>query len=249
MKFYIALFCLTTCITINAAQMAKLLTPEQENAAQEMFQLIYDKHDDELKKLLQKYPEIVNEMPAVNLTYESADGHGTHGWGTNSRSALHCAIEANNHEALCILLEYNANPDIQNCFGATPLMWKWLLSLKTNLVCIQTLIEAGANKEIKSKNNNTAEDIMKMRANYTSVFNYYILSSNYYQAIAHGEAERDRYAQEKPQALQEIASTLDLMNMKDLATIIHGYAYGVLPRDLPKSDEKKGWLQSHCTIQ
>lgn len=239
MKFHITLFCLTTCITINAAQMAKVLTPEQENAARLMFQMIYENKIDDLKEFLKKYPEIVNEMPTVNFAYETENSQGTRGWGENVRSALHYALETNNHEALCLLLEYNANPDVQNCHGNTALMWKELLVKYANYACVQTLIEAGANKEIRSTSNNTAEDL----ANYPSV------SSGYPKAVAAGEIERDRYAREKPKALQEIANTLDLMNMKDLATIIHGYAYGVLPRDLPKSDEKKGWLQSHCAIQ
>jgi len=56
--------------------------------------------------------------------------------------------------------------------------------------------------------------------------------------------EDARYNKEKQAALQEITNTIEI---KDLAAVIHGYAYGMLSIDLP--EEKKGWLTSHCTIQ
>jgi len=237
MKIHIALLCLTTGITINAAQMAKVLTEEQEKAAQLMFRLIFDKNNDYLKKLLLKYPEIVDERTSLTINMSK-----------NRTSALHYAIKENNYEAFCLLLEYNANPDIQcERDKETALMWA---AYFCNFDCIKTLIATGVDKEFKNEHQKTALDLAKTGyANFTSSRSDYEEDiERYHQAITDGEAERDIYALEKQAALEEIQN---FVTVKDLAAIVCGYAYGVLPRDLPKDlpKEKKNWLKSHCAIQ
>lgn len=248
MKFIITLFCLTSCITTNAAQVAKVLTEEQQEAAQKMFQLIYDKNNVNLKKLLQKYPGIANEMPEVRILLRTGFDPYYH-FGKNHISALHYAIKENNHEALCLLLEYHADPDIQYEYDKeTPLMWAAYFS---DFNCAKTLIAAGADKELKNENQKTALDAFR---NEDTSFNlrrptYKAAIKEYHQAIADGEAERDRYAAEKQAAFKEIQN---FVKVKELTAIVCGYAYGILPQDLPKSKAiiaEKSLLESQCAIQ
>lgn len=245
MKILITLFSLASCITLNAAQVAKVLTEEQKKAVQDVFQLIYDNKLDDLKKNLQDYPEIVNEIPCAFVWKEGE----AYCWEANSLSALHYAIKIKKHEALCILLEYNANPDIQCGYDKeTALMWA---AYREAWNCVKTLIEFGVDKEFKNKNQKNALYAAEHNASlYSRQSNYEEAMERYHQAIADGEAERDRYAQEKQISLEVVQS---FVTVKDLAAIVCGYAYGVLPRDLPKSDKKvikqTGCLPSHCTIQ
>lgn len=237
MKILITLFCLNSCITLHAAQVAKVLMEEQEIAAQQMFQVIHDKNNVYLKKLLQKYPGIANEMPGTKIKLP--------------RSALYYAIKAENHEALCLLLEYNANPDIQCGHDKyTALMWA---SHFNDPNCVKTLIAAGVDKEFTNEKQKTALGAAEAGdASLTSQRSIYEAAmKKYYQAIAAGEAERDRYAVEKQIAFEEIAN---IIGIKDLSAIVCGYAYGILPRDLPKElpedlPKEKNWLSSHCAIQ
>lgn len=226
--------------------MTRVLTDEQQEAAQQMFQLIYDKNNAELKKLLQKYPGIVNEMPSAHIVKSSG---GVVGWEENAVSALHYAtVYGGRHEALCILLEHNANPNLQNYFGETALI---SAASFANLDCVKTLIEAGADKELKDKNKLVASDYFRRGdgAGTTSWKPYYNdeYMIEYRQAVEDGEAERDRYAAEKQAALERIQN---FVTVQDLAAIVCGYAYGVLSRDLPKDlPEEKSWLATHCAIQ
>ena len=268
MKFYIALFCLASCITLNAAQVAKTLSEEQEEAQRcltaKMSYYVacnFIGHLKKLEALLQQNTDVLNTGPVTVID----DG---------AMPLLHYAIKKRNLSAVALFIKYgaNINADINAEFRrfATPLIYASVLNRKK---IIQLLIENQANLELYTPNGMTAlmtaaffnnyavvsmliaaganknaqnvHDHHKTAFDYaaalSTIYNQEQFQKKYLAAVEAGEAERNRYLAAQKIARKKIQNYIPI---KDLAKIVASYAYGQSPTDLP---EQKG--KNNCAIQ
>lgn len=268
MKFYIALFCLTSCITLNAAQVAKTLTEEQEEAQQhrltaKMSYYVacnFIGHLKKLEALLQQNPDVLNAGPVTVID----DG---------AMPLLQYAIEKGRVSAVALFIKYGAN--INDTAGykpfglpLTPLTHASLLGRKkivqllienqvnleyairmtalmtaarsNNYAIVSMLIAAGANKNTQNVHDHhkTAFDYAAARS---TIHNREQFQNRYLAAVEAGDVERNRYLAAQKIARKKIENYIPI---KDLAKIVVSYAYGQSPADLP---EQKG--KNNCTIQ
>ncbi len=127
-----------------------------------------------IKELIQKTADI-NETDSVgrnalmyalidNLDIRIIDLLIRHGIQVNCAdheqkwTPLHYAANAQNLEAVKILLENNAAIEAKDIFGNTPL-WRCVMNIDPNLDMVKLLLNNGANPDVENNSGNSARDI------------------------------------------------------------------------------------------
>lgn len=265
MKILTTLCLFISCSTLNAAQVAKTLTEDQEKARHclttRMSFYVANNFMGHLKKLellLQQNAEVLNVGPVTVID----DG---------SMPLLHYAIGKGNLSAVALFIKYGANINAGFRRFAPPLIYASLLERKkivqllienqvdlelrdtqgmtalmravffNNYSAVSMLIAAGANNNAKNELYHilTALDLAVARSTLDAVREQ--SKNKYLAAIEAGEAQRNRYFAAQKIARKKIENFIPI---KDIAKIVASYAYGQSPTDLPEQTGK-----NNCTIQ
>ncbi|QHT65217.1 ankyrin repeat domain-containing protein [Rhodocytophaga rosea] len=126
----------------------------------------------QVQALLEKHPDLeasealLTAVSKDNLTLTSwlleKNSHINYQRSEDQRTALYIAVCADNYEMTKVLLAHQANPDIQDGDGWTPLMDA---VFHTNKPMIELLLSHKANISLRDKENKTALEMAKSANN------------------------------------------------------------------------------------